>query len=83
VDLFPDEKSPEALPALHPDGIHWAVTSGNDGHRELLIGKLTTKGFKLERRIQDENMPERVRFAQDGTLYTGNRNGTLSIYRDR
>lgn len=77
---FPDEKGPYGLPDMHPDGVHWAMTSGDDGKREILIGKITETGFKLVRRIQDHNAPQRVHFAEDGTLYTGNRNGTIGVY---
>jgi WD40 repeat protein len=73
------EGSPEAF-AFHPDGRHWAAVSGTDAAAELVIGEVRDNGLKVVRRMQDPNMPHTVAFAGDGTLYVGNRNGTVSVY---
>lgn len=69
--------------SLHPDGRHWAAVRGSYFAAEILIGEAGRDGLKVLRAIKDANMPNTVSFGRDGTLYVGNRNGTIGVYCHR
>lgn len=66
--------------SFHPDGWHWAAILGKYGSAEVVIGQIEDGKLKIVRRLKDPNMPAVVSFADDGTLYVGNLNGTVSAY---
>jgi hypothetical protein len=45
-----------------------------------VLGTTQDGKLKVLREIADENQPAVVRFSDNGKLYVGNHNGTISIY---
>ena len=68
---------------FHPNGRHWIATEGTDAGANLIFGEYHNGRITLLRRIMDGHSPSTVRFGKDGkTVYTNNRDGTVSVYSD-
>jgi len=69
----------------HPDGKHWAAIVVGDLLRapEIVLGEVTSDGPRELRRMNaGENGPCSLAFSADGkTLYVGNANATISVWR--
>jgi WD40 repeat protein len=68
-------------PVLHPDGKHWAATIGWPAS-EIVLGEITPEGLHELRRLSDVHNPCSLVFSADGkTLFAGNANATISVWR--
>ncbi len=69
--------------AGHPDGQHWVAVVGRLNEGRMVLG--TAIDGKLEEVVTftNPNLPKRICFLPDGTMLTGNANGTISVYRIR
>jgi WD40 repeat protein len=71
--------------AAHPDGKHWAAILGPEYSAEtvIVLGEVTPDGPKELRRFSGEGHgPCGFLFSPDGkTLYVGNGDSTISVYR--
>jgi WD40 repeat protein len=67
--------------AVFPDGRRWAAVTGVGASGELVLGEAAPAGLRVLRRIPNGSGPVRVFVApDDATLYTVNRDGSVSVY---
>jgi len=68
--------------AAHPSLPQWAMITGYDCQASIRIGRLHGDTTAFGEAACDGHSPACAVFSPDGTrLYTGNRNGTVSVYR--
>jgi len=66
---------------FQPNGRQCVSTHGYyDTYTPLVIGELRDGRLRVLQTIEPEYKPVAARFAEDGTLYVGNYNGTISVY---
>lgn len=67
--------------AADPAGRCWVAATGYDATGQLVLGQLTETGASIIATVPDHHSPQALHFSTDGkTLYTGNRDGTVSVY---
>jgi hypothetical protein len=68
--------------AAHPDGNHWAALVGDWPYPTVVLGDVTPEGPRELRRLSDEYGAHSLVFSADAkTLYVGNGNATISVWR--
>jgi WD40 repeat protein len=74
------EETPQSL-AIHPDGIHFAVTLRTDAQATIVLGQFTLEGPQTLRTITTGHSPSMLSFSADGRrLFAANRDGTVSVF---
>jgi WD40 repeat protein len=67
---------------MHRDGKHWAAVIGDEADARIVLGELTQAGLSILRTIEDGHGARCLLFSPDcETLYAGNGNSTISVYR--
>jgi WD40 repeat protein len=65
----------------HPDGRHWVAVVGRQNEGKLVLGTAINGQLQEVATFTNPNLPEHFCFLPDGTMLTGNANGTISVYR--
>ena len=65
-----------------PTGRFWVAVIGRSANARLVIGEVRAQKLHVLQEITDGHSPSRLSFSADGSVFaTGNRDGTVSLYR--
>ncbi|HAU36827.1 MAG TPA: hypothetical protein DCX07_03810 [Phycisphaerales bacterium] len=66
--------------AVHPDGRHWAVVSGQSGRQEMVLGEIREEKLEVVRRFRPPHAVSVLEFDSAGWLLLGGHNGTVAVF---
>jgi hypothetical protein len=81
VDFLPlGEIRADGSLVAHPNGTHWLLVQGGRADPKISVGNIESGLLRVQQTVSVADAPNLLAFAPDGRLFSGNRNGTVSLF---
>lgn len=79
-DTLPMPEAERLLFVPHGDGRHWVIVYGKGAGRRVLLGEAREGKLAALCFLELPYAPASIRWGAEGSMITGNRNGTVTVY---